>query len=1090
MAKVKKKTKKELLQEKIAEAVGAGRELHLESVDFSDPNRPKTCLEVDFPILPINHVAAIEGNAGKPIYQMSKWWARRRSSVFRAMLIAAATKAPDDDSEAARTVWNAYYGNHQKNPAFQRLKVADIFMGGGTTIVEGARLGMQMYGNDLNPVAWLVVKNELAQVEPEEVKKLLDAIEAEVKPQIMPFYACDCPRGHKGKWTRKSTGEVMGGDFDPLSLTPGERADFDYEGPEVIYTFWAKHGPCQATECNHRTPIMTTPVVAVKTLTVKAWAGKACKSCQQKFDIEQKDARMAPAALFVVAEGGKPYSVMDDEGRYQCPHCQHEFHDSKAATEGKSASLGKAKNKKIDLTLLVHPDWLKGSPGKDENGNWYGGSVTDTAEATAAWNAERAKTLKLIEVRGKLPEQITCPDTGEEFYSDNRGGTVPGKSKFKCQEDTCGRESDLLQAVQQFGKSAPFAPYVVHGSCPTCNQASVPYGGRFFAAAESSQFDAAAREWESKKDSDWSGLWPSSAVPVGGEIGPHDVNGHHYSHWNVLFNPRQLMTLASLLNEILKHWDENPSAAEFALGGFQQYVRNQNMFCFWDKGYDKLVPMMSNNNFHPKSNVVENGVFSSLGRGNWKTCEDTMLDGVEWMSNPWDLLTVDELKDCAPELAESLTTKSTKVFPNDALSATNGSVRIDCGSSTQLERLQDEECDLVVTDPPFGGILQYAELADLFYVWLRLALKDKYPEKFSLEYTPKALEAVSNKFRHGESADEFYERLLTDCWREAWRVLKPSGVLVFTFHHSEDEPWVAVLKSLFDAGFYLEATYPIRSDESKGDGAFGSQKIEFDIIHVCRKRLKEPEEISWARLRRQIVRDVRQLQEIIEQHQKEGLGEADLQVIRRGKALEYYSRHYGKVYIEKGRESEFTVKDALAGINQLLDDESDTTNESPPILAEPYTRQFLRLFADRTSVERDQMQKYLRGTGVSPSEFADRGWCSESKKIFHMTPPLEIAQKWKGAPRGGMARDYDQAMFLVGACYENSGIRVQDTLNNPNFTPHPATGDLLDWITRHGGDDEIKNAAKLAKRLYATWEAKNKPKVDAQKTLFDMEDEA
>ena len=48
---------------------------------------------------------------------------------------------------------------------------------------------------------------------------------------------------------------------------------------------------------------------------------------------------------------------------------------------------------------------------------------------------------------------------------------------------------------------------------------------------------------------------------------------------------------------------------------------------------------------------------------------------------------------------------------------------------------------------------------------------------------------------------------------------KPGGILAFTFHHSEDEPWVAVLESLFDAGFYLEATYPIRSDETKGEGA-------------------------------------------------------------------------------------------------------------------------------------------------------------------------------------------------------------------------------------------------------------------------------
>ena len=109
--------------------------------DFSDPNRPHTCLEVDFPIVPINALSALEGNAGKPIYQMSKWWARRRSCVFRAMLIAAAMEAPprkrDDGSivldengvsepdmdEAHKAVWDVYYANHQKAQNFTHLSL-------------------------------------------------------------------------------------------------------------------------------------------------------------------------------------------------------------------------------------------------------------------------------------------------------------------------------------------------------------------------------------------------------------------------------------------------------------------------------------------------------------------------------------------------------------------------------------------------------------------------------------------------------------------------------------------------------------------------------------------------------------------------------------------------------------------------------------------------------------------------------------------------------------------------------------------------------------------------------------------------------
>ena len=265
-------TKKEQIAQEVAKAVGAGKVAMLETVDFNDPDRPKTCLEIDFPILSINKIATIEGKGSgalKPIYQTSKWWARRRSNVFRSLLIAAATKAPDDKSHSAKLVWNNYYANHQKKGAFKNLKVADIFMGGGTTLVEGARLGMQMVGNDLNPVAWFVVKQELARVDPNEVKRLLAEVEAEVKPQIIPYYYCDGPNGEKGKWTHLPTSELKPADFDPLSIPIDQRQNYSYEGPEILYTFWSKHGPCQVTGCDHRTPIMTSPVMAIKTCSVQ-----------------------------------------------------------------------------------------------------------------------------------------------------------------------------------------------------------------------------------------------------------------------------------------------------------------------------------------------------------------------------------------------------------------------------------------------------------------------------------------------------------------------------------------------------------------------------------------------------------------------------------------------------------------------------------------------------------------------------------------------------------------------------------------------------------------------------------------------------
>lgn len=778
MAKAKQ-NKAEQTAEQVARLLGVGKPVSLETVDFTDPNRPKTCLEVDFPILPINQIAAIEGNAGKPIYQMSKWWARRRSSVFRSMLIAAATKAPEDESLAAKTVWDAYYANHQKGGSFKGVNVAEIFMGGGTTVVEGARLGMNLTGNDLNPVAWFVVKSEFARPNGVDVQRLLDEIDAAVRPAIIPYNALSCPRGHKGGWKRISDGCAMPADFDPLALPVGERGGYDYEGPEALHTFWAKHGPCEAPGCGHRTPILTTPVVAVKTLSVKTWIDHQC-GCGKSFDIEHRDARMAPAATFVVAPSEKAYATMDEDGGFKCPHCGRRSVDSKARMVGESVSLGKSKNKPVSLSLLVHPKWMKGSAGTDADGLPLGGSATDDARATARWHAIRRSTLELIEVRGELPASVTCPD-GTIVETDV--GTVPKKSTFTCQEATCGREQDVLESIKATGRTGAVAPYAVQGYCPDCDREGVPYGGRFFDLPDSRAYDLANEEWEARRGGDLAGWWPASELPYG--FMTHHLQGgvpnHGFTHWWTMFNARQLLTLSQMLKALVGAGDFPWETREFVLGVFQQYLRNQNMFCFWHKSHDHFAPHLSNNNFHPKSTVVEIGGTIHLGYGPWKTTAKALFDALAWTEDPWETASKEHVSSLSSDLGKMISGKSEKVRPGDRLPA---GADIRCGSSTDLSFMASGSQDLVITDPPFGGLLHYSELSDFFYVWLRLALKERYPEYFEPEYTPKSLEAVANRARQPEDPDAFYQRLLTACWREAHRILKPGGLLAFTFHHS------------------------------------------------------------------------------------------------------------------------------------------------------------------------------------------------------------------------------------------------------------------------------------------------------------------
>ena len=582
--------------------------------------------------------------------------------------------------------------------------------------------------------------------------------------------------------------------------------------------------------------------------------------------------------------------------------------------------------------------------------------------------------------------------------------------------------------------------------------------------------------------SDLANYWPREKLPYAWMT--HHLNGGipnwGYTHWWIMFNSRQLLVHAQLLRAITEAPSERwpLDVREQALGAFQQYLRNQNMFCFWDREYDKLVPHLSNSNYHPKSLVIENSVYPSLGRGNWTSTGETVLDGLTWCQSPWETF-----------LSHGAG-KTSKVVTGDRIRL-NHSMAL-CGSATELP-LESESIDLVVTDPPFGDNVFYSDLADFFYVWLRIPMLRWYagrPEadQFRATHTPRALEAITNRAEHPDTrletekqtgvrppADEFYQQTLTACWREAYRTLKPDGLLAFTFHHSADEPWVNVLTSLFDAGFILVATYPIRSDESKGEsGQFGSRKIEYDIIHVCRKRTEDPTPVSWARMRAWVKDEVANLRRMLELYRDEQLAEADIRVILRGKALEYYSRHYGRVLT--GTHEPLSIRDALIGINQLLDDTSESNGSRPPESAHPITRLFLTVFHNRPSLNRDDLSKFLRGNIVPPEEFLGRGWVTEAHKIVCVVTILERFRDLRkpGRRRDTISFDLDQAHFLIGAALPGSGVDIQRELSEQSMLLHQSVEPLLRWYSETAEDPAIREAAARAQRLFNVWRDERK----------------
>src|SRR5437879_6087962 len=114
---------------------------------------PPSLIEADsFPFEDLSSIAEVESwrkEIHRPVYHIHKWWAQRLGSVFRGLLIGAATP-PEADFQSA------FYGTTRLSGI-----VYDPFMGSGTTIGEALKLGQRAVGRDINPVAYLAVRTAL-----------------------------------------------------------------------------------------------------------------------------------------------------------------------------------------------------------------------------------------------------------------------------------------------------------------------------------------------------------------------------------------------------------------------------------------------------------------------------------------------------------------------------------------------------------------------------------------------------------------------------------------------------------------------------------------------------------------------------------------------------------------------------------------------------------------------------------------------------------------------------------------------------------------------------------------------------------------
>ena len=479
-------------------------------------------------------------------------------------------------------------------------------------------------------------------------------------------------------------------------------------------------------------------------------------------------------------------------------------------------------------------------------------------------------------------KNIICPGCGRQLDIDRK----TRDKKYSC--PGCG-------AVLSAKESLPtknFDMIAIEYYCPNC-------GRRGYKAADASDYrlyEEAKKEFYKHKDNL---IFPREEIPPGKEV--KRLFKYGYKFFYEFFNERQLLCLSILFDEILHIEDDN--IKEFFLLAFSDCLDYNNMFARYNWKARKIEPMFAHHAFYPKDIPAENNVWGArYGRCSFSKCFKKLVKAKQYCNRPYELRVIGGKADKIYIQNEKIRGNFVDNFKD--LSKGGGNVLLKCHDAEDLSFIPDKSVDAVITDPPYFDNVMYSELADFYYIWLRIALAEKY-DIFKQKYCPRSGEAVVNKVQRKDEG--FYLQKLTKIFKECFRVLKDNGLLVFTFHHKKIEAWASTLEAILNANFYITAVYPVFSEMRTSFHIFGKKAVSYDTIIVCRKRKGKLQRISWDNLLDEIESYAKEM--LKELTKFKNLTPDDLFVIMRGKCLELYSKFYPNVYMNEEKVSIAQVLD-------------------------------------------------------------------------------------------------------------------------------------------------------------------------------------
>lgn len=394
---------------------------------------------------------------------------------------------------------------------------------------------------------------------------------------------------------------------------------------------------------------------------------------------------------------------------------------------------------------------------------------------------------------------------------------------------------------------------------------------------------------------------PYPVVAIAPGYNTNQAIGYNYLHWHEMFNARQLLCV-SLLVERIQQIPEMDVRDLFTclLSGTLEF---NNMFASYKgEGTGAVRHMFAHHILKPERVPLEANLW---GTPKSSGAFSTLFDGrirraLDYAEDPFEIRVSGRDERKAGEKVFGLSEPIGFDVATVSDDFGNGKrVYLSCGDSSRTD-IPTASVDAVITDPPFFDNVHYSQLADFFFVWQRHVQGGS-----TCASSTRSDDEVQN-----EDVALFSKRLAA-VWKEAARVLKDDGLLVFTYHHSRPEGWSSILDALLTAGFTITAAHPIKAEMSVAmPKQQAKEPIDLDIILVCRKAgtlPQTPAGHSWSAVALAARAQVQRLRQV-----GRALSRNDVRVIVTAQALRHFSA------LGEARRAREALEERLADIEGLI----------------------------------------------------------------------------------------------------------------------------------------------------------------------------